>query len=288
MATVDELETAAEEWLNDNSGKLTLPRTLYLVPGLEDEDAGCWIGGENSIVDDWGPRVFTPWVVAKASERLARPDTWKAANVRVIDFDQSPRASFFDFRDAIIDAIVDEHPDDGSSVGAYDIVGHSMGGLDAFVSLVDDSSPAGPLPVSRRIARAFNFVTMDTPYRGIPNVETRVKLAAEGKKDQTRAMAPGSDQLLRVDAAADRLSGRAVRVTCYGANSATQVEVTSGNLFADKTRFSAVRAQCGYRFFQIPGVSHSGPLGITRSLITIANLFSTLASAEQPRPPIIA
>jgi hypothetical protein len=288
MATVDELESAAKDQLNDNAGKLTLPRTLYLVPGLEDEDAGCWIGGTNSIVDDWGPRVFKSWVVAKASERLTQPDKWRAANVRVIDFDQSPRASFFDFRDAVIDAIVDEHPDDGSSVGAYDIVGHSMGGLDAFVSLVDDSSPASPLPVSRRVARAFNFVTMDTPYRGIPNVEARVKLAAEAKKDQTRAIAPGSHQLLRVDAAVDRLPDRAVRVTCYGANSATQVEVTSGDLFADQGRFAAVRAQCGYRFFQIPGVSHSGPLGITRSVIAIWNLFSTLASSAQPSPSIIA
>jgi hypothetical protein len=288
MATVDELESAAVQWLNSKRGKLALARTLYLVPGLEDENASCWIGGDNSIVDVWGPRVFSPWVVAKATERLAKPDVWKTANVRVIDFDQTERASFFDFRDAVVDAVVNEYPDDGSLVGEYDIVGHSMGGLDAFVSLVDGCSPAGPLPAGRRIARAFNFVTMDTPYRGIPNVETRVKLAADAKKDQTRALAPGSEQLGLVGAAAADIAGRAVRVTCYGVDSATQVEVTSGNLFADEGTFASVRAQSDYRFFQIPGASHSGPLGITHSTITIANLFFTLVTSERLSPSVVA
>jgi hypothetical protein len=41
---------------------------------------------------------------------------------------------------------------------------------------------------------AHDVVTMEVPYRANPNVETRIKLAADEKKDQTRALAPGSSQ----------------------------------------------------------------------------------------------
>lgn len=283
MATVDEQETAAEQWLNKARGKLFLQRNLYLIPGFEDERGGCWLGGANTIGDFWGPRVFANWQLAIASRDQANETKWKWANVRVIDFDETvQRNSFLEFGDTVRSAIVTEHPDSSSSMGEYDIVSHSMGGLDSFVALVDGlTAGPNPVPVSERIARAFNFVTMDTPYRGIPNWEARTKMSAPDKRDQCRAMAPGSAQLTLVDAVSDQLPSRVIRVTCYGVDTASQVEVTSGDLYADSKRFNAERAASDYRFFQIPGASHSGPQGITQSLITIANLFYTITTSNR-------
>jgi hypothetical protein len=283
MATVDELETAAEQWLKKQRGKLLLQRNLYLVPGFEDEGAGCWLGGSNTIADFWGPRIFSNWQLAVASRDRSNEAKWKWANVRVIDFDENvPRRSFLEFGETVRAAIVTEHPHSSSSMGEYDIVGHSMGGLDSFVALVDALS-AGPQLVQppQQIARAFNYVTMDTPYRGIPNWEARTKMSGPTKRDQCRAMAPGCAELTLVDTAASQLAGRVVRVTCYGVDSASQVEVTSGDLYADENRFSHERSVTDYRFFQIPGASHSGPQGITQSLITIANLFYTITTGTR-------
>ena len=284
MATVDEIETAARQWLNGQKKKLTLQRTLYLVPGFEDETAGCWLKGPNAIGDIWGPGVFTNWQMAVYSKDKANAVKWKWANVRVLDFDASViRPSFFTFGDVVRAAINEDYPDDQSSMGEYDIVGHSMGGLDAFAALVDEADPKRPVPVppAERIARAFNFVTMDTPYRGIPNWEARLKMTAAGKEDQCKAMAPDCDQLKLVDAAASRLASRAIRITTYGVDSAAQVEVISGDFYADAGRFAHERYATDYRFFQIPGASHSGPQGITQSVITIANLFYTLTTGTR-------
>jgi pimeloyl-ACP methyl ester carboxylesterase len=284
MATVDEIETAARQWLNGQKGKLTLQRTLYLVPGFEDETAGCWLKGPNAIGDIWGPSVFTNWQMAVASRDKANTAKWKWANVRVLDFDAAViRPSFLTFADVVRAAINEDYPDDQSSMGEFDVVGHSMGGLDAFAALVDDVDPnrSVPVPPAERIARAFNFVSMDTPYRGIPNWKARLKMTAQGKEAQCTAMAPDSPELKLLDAAASRLVDRAIRITTYGVDSVAQVEVISGDLYADAGRFAQERHAADYRFFQIPGASHSGPQGITQSVITIANLFYTLTTATR-------
>jgi pimeloyl-ACP methyl ester carboxylesterase len=284
MASVDEIETAALQWLNKQRGKLTLQRTVYLIPGFEDETGSCFLGGANTIGDIWGPRIFTNWQLARASADVAgNPEKWRWATVRVIDFDDSiVRPSFLDFAKTVRDTIVPQYPNDESGMGEFDVVCHSMGGLDAFAALVDDLVPGDPpLPADQRLARAFNFITMDTPYRGIPNWEARLKMTAASKKAQCTAMRPGSPELRYIDATADKLPARAQRVTCYGVDTASQVEVTSGDLYADRNRWIKERQQCDYRFFQIPGASHSGSQGITQSVITIANLFYTLATGAR-------
>jgi len=280
MATVDEIETACEQWLSQRKGKLMLQRTLYMVPGLEDEQAGCWIGGPNTIADVWGPKIFSNWHLAVASRDLANPAAWNAANVRLIDFDANVlRATFLDFATTVREIIARSYPFDGSTMGEYDIMGHSMGGLDAFMALVDDADPANPVAPNARIARAYNFITMDTPYRGIPNVDARIAMSEPSKRSQCEAMRGGSPQLGLVDAAAARLPDRAVRITCYGVDSASQIEVQSGNLYGDQKRFAAAIKASDYRFFQVPGASHSGPQGITQSVISISNAFNTLTHA---------
>jgi hypothetical protein len=221
------------------------------------------------------------WKLAVASKDGPASDKWKFANVRVIDFDESHRDSFIEFGAEVRGVINSSYPDEGASMGEFDVVCHSMGGLDSFVALTNDLDAADAVPADKRLARAFNFVTMDTPYRGIPNVDARKKMSAPDKVNQCEAMRPGSPQLTLVDASAAGLASRATRITCYGVDSATQIEVQSGNLYADTTRFGSQRQTADYRFFQVPGASHSGSQGITQSPITIANLFFTLTTTNR-------
>ena len=285
MASVDEMEAFCRKWLNDRRGNLRLQRDLYLVTGLSDEQSNCW-NASDAIAQKWGPAVFSNWHAADATQRGT--PAWDSATVRVLSFPNPPYTgappfgSFIDFGNVVSDMIADHHALRGASLmGEYDIVGHSMGGLDTFAALFDlDSTPAAEPP--RRIANAFNLATLDTPWRGVANIAIRRKFESDPQRlTQCDALAASSPQLAAVDARAAELGQRVARLTCYGADSAAQVEVSSANLFEDGTRFAAARAKTDYRFIVIPGVSHSGAFGITTSVITIANLFDTLTRGDR-------
>jgi hypothetical protein len=280
MANVEEMEAYCRKWMNDRKGTLSLQRTLYLVPGLDDEGANCWLAN-GAITSSWGPKVFKNWHMATTAD-LGTPK-WSRATVRVVLF---PKAypppvcdSFLDFGDQLREIIASDYPDRDSPMGEYDLVCHSMGGLDAMAALMDLDPSRPPLP--QRAANAYNFVAMDTPFRGVPNMTTRRRFSPQHAQKQCDALTPGSPELAWVEQAAERLESRATRITCYGVDSATQVEVTSGNLYHDRARFATARREADYRFIQIPGSSHSGSLGITTSVITMANLFDTLTRGDR-------
>lgn len=284
MPSADELEAVCSKWLRDRAGQLTLQRTLYLIPGLDDEGAGCWsVNGAKTIYDHWGPLVFSNWH-GVSSEKAGTPE-WNAATVRLIQFPMPYPATFpgTDFRDfglVVRQLIAMNYPDDGSLMGEYDVVGHSMGALDAMAALLP-LNPASGDAGALALAKACNFVSMDAPYRGVPNMPIRRKFSPPFAQGQCSALTEGSAELALVDAQAAALSTRVTRMTCYGVETASQVEVRSANLYADRTRFEHQRFTTDYRFLKIPGSSHSGSLGITRSTITIANMFDTITRSDR-------
>lgn len=284
MPNADELEAMCEKWLKDRAGQLRLQRTLYLIPGLDDESAGCWSSnGGKTIYDFWGPRIFQNWH-GVSSAKAGTPE-WDAATVRLIQFPLPYPASFpgTDFRDfglTVRQLIGSHYPDRGSVMGEYDVVGHSMGGLDAMAALLA-IDPVGGNAGAPQIAKAYNFVTLDTPYRGVPNIALRMRFSPPHAQGQCRALADGCPELTLLGSRAAELAARVTRITCYGVETASQVEVRSANLYADRNRFAHERFETDYRFLKIPGASHSGTLGITRSPITIANLFDTLTRSDR-------
>jgi hypothetical protein len=286
MASVDEMEAYCRKWLNDRRGKLRLQRDLYLISGLSDEEAGCWCDS-GGIGQSWGQAVFSNWHQADITQRGT--PAWDAATVRVLGFPPLPYPAgqpfdtFIDYGTIVRDAIHDHHPArPGSRMGEYDIVCHSMGGLDAFSALRDLDANGGPGTAPDEIANAYNMATLDTPWRGVPNMPIRQTFESDAARlRQCAAITPGSPQLARVEADAANLQLRVTRLTCYGADTASQVEVDSANLYNDKVRHDVPRAKTDYRFIVIPGASHSGAMGITGSVITIANLFDTLTRSDR-------
>ena len=266
MASIDDLTGWALAWLKAKKKKpLMLQRTAYFVPGLTDEDAGCWTG-KNSIAE-WGPKVFANW------------DT----HARIVTFKYpypSPMRSFFDFADDLRAEIAMAYPDNGLAVGEYDLVSHSMGALDALAALFDDAYAARTNPPIKRIANAFNFVSFDAPYGGVPNAEARKALTTPDRAEQCDCLMVNSPELGIISGLRKRVPDRISRVTCYGADSTFQVEVQQPDMYPQNGPWKFERKRVGYRYFRIPGSSHSGGLGCTKSVIAIANLFETLGTSK--------
>jgi hypothetical protein len=123
----------------------------------------------------------------------------------------------------------------------------------------------------------MNYVTFDTPFGGVPNMPIRRLSAGPSRQLQSDALMKNSPQLSMLSAHRSRLAQRAVRAKCYGGDAATQVEVEQPDIFPGTGQFADAKRRLRYRYFVTPGSSHSGDLGITKSVIAIANLFETLS-----------
>lgn len=236
-----------------------LHRPLYLVAGLTDETGGCWLW-----IDEMGKRCIGNW----------------SSRARIVPLGDTPdQRDFVDFGYFLRDYISQDLGDTG---GTFDVVCHSMGGLDTFVCLVDDEWQPDRTPTPMRTG-ATNWITLDTPFRGFVNYDARMQFSDikgnSRRESQTTALAPGAALLDRVIANRSKLSHRAQKVTCYSAeiSTAKEVETSSSDMCSDLplhvTPWAGVPA---YTAHSIPAVSHSGASGITASEITIARVFDQL------------
>jgi hypothetical protein len=266
--TPAELRTEAERWL-EALGKhpKLLNRHLFLVPGITDELAGCW-----QWLELQGRRLIPNWdsyVTVVTFERLGTP----ASTI--------PATDFIDFGAYVHEIILRTCGPSGSDSAQFDIVCHSMGGLDTFscfVPLLGRYPELGPLPVARYL------ITLDTPWRGVLSWDKRCAQKDisdqqwPGRRTQCPALQPGSDQLVDLTRNRSALAGKVERVVCMSADREGPIEVewSSSNLFSDTTPQTTWQTSPSYRAHMIPGTCHSGIGGITWSPITIAQIFNYL------------
>jgi hypothetical protein len=261
--TPAELRMEAEEWLSDlGMHPRLLNRHLFLVPGITDELSGCW-----------------RWIVERGRLLVPNWDTY----VTVVTFDDpaAPNADFIDLGAYLHDLILRTSGPSGTTSAQFDVVCHSMGGLDAFtamVPLLGRYPNASPLPTARY------FITLDTPWRGVLNHDLLCGRPDfrdpqwPGRATQCPALRPGSAQLTAVRDARARLEGAAERVICMSADREApfEVEWSSSNLCSDVVPSALWPRGPSYRASMIPGTCHSGVGGITWSPITIAQVFNYL------------
>lgn len=261
--TPAELRMEAEEWLSDlGSHPRPLNRHLYLVPGITDELAGCW-----------------QWIVPRGRMLVPNWDSY----VTVVNFDDpvAPNSDFIDLGARLHDLILRTSGPSGTGSAQFDVVCHSMGGLDAFaamVPLLGRYPTASPLPTARY------FITLDTPWRGVLNADILCGRPDfrdpqwPGRPTQCAALRPGSTRLAAVRDARVELEGAAERVICMSADRESPIEVewSSSNLCADVAPSTLWPRGPSYRANMIPGTCHSGVGGITWSPITIAQIFNYL------------
>ena len=132
--------------------KLTLKRPVFFVPGWTDEDNTWWTVSNKKFgisVKEWFLRIFN-----------------NCDLVEYITFsdDESKRCkSFLDFGPILKNKIL-------SKIGEnqeFDLVGHSMGGLDSVAAIIDDTSP---------VLKVNNLITVATPHEGRELVDLLPKL----------------------------------------------------------------------------------------------------------------
>ena len=264
-----ELRLEAEKWLDElRAKKLKLNRHLFLVPGITDETAECW-----RWIDLWGSSVIADWGDASRT---------------IISFAQlgnggHSQATFVDFGDYVRRRIAQVVGSPGqSNVAQFDVVCHSMGGLDSVAALVP---LLGQYDYSNiPIPRPRYLITLDTPFRGVQNWKIRcargdvADQAWPGRPTQCQALAPGSPQLDALLQNRNALSGTVDHVVCMSADRELPIEVDwpSSDLWSDGDPDGAWGGATSYHAQMIPGTCHSGIGGITWSPITIAQIFNFL------------
>jgi hypothetical protein len=259
--TPSELRAAGRDWLGNLAKRYPLQRRLYLVPGICNEDAQMW-----DTIWHWGMLSIPNW--ADYAERI-RFETLTA------------RDDFRDFGDHVRGLIAARYPYDPThQVGEFDVVCYSMGGLDTCAAMVD--LRATPVVPARGMAKAFHFITLDTPFGGVPNWALRRSFPdMSGRPDrqtQCDALNPDSPQLAALRAARGALAGVAERIVCYsaGGDSAVQVPLESSNLCYDAQPASLWGAAPTYASHLIPGASHAGESAIFDNEYLIASVFGQL------------
>jgi hypothetical protein len=262
-----ELRLEAEQWLTETvkPQSLRLNRHLFLVPGITDESASCW-----RWIELWGNAVIRDWTASRT----------------IITFDQLgagglPQATFVDFGVYVRRRIAEWVGSAGQSgVPQFDVVCHSMGGLDTFAALTGLGQNGG----GGAIPRAGYFITLDTPFRGVHNWVIRCgqadigDAAWPGRPTQCQALQPGSSQLATLLQNRAALRGVVDHVVCMTATREMPIEVDwpSSDLWADGDADSVWQGTPTYHTQPIPGTCHSGIGGITWSPITIAQIFNFL------------
>lgn len=260
--TPAERRKRARAWMNSLRKRFPLQRTVYLVPGLCNEDSAIW-----NTMCEWGAGTIPNW------DEYCVP-------VEFLDF--TPRDDFVDFGVELRDLIASKYPlDEEVPVGEFDLVCYSMGGLDAFAAMIplEGRYPFSETPA---MAKAFNFITLDVPFRGVPNWEVRLSFPdmkdRPDRQSQCKALAPDAAVMQAVVAARAELQGKAERIVCYGAggDSIVQVPLDSSDLLSDRPPVSPWGPSPAYASYVIPGVSHAGASAIYEDEFAIASVFGQL------------
>ncbi len=260
--TPAERRKRARAWLDSLRKRFPLPRTLYLVPGICNEDSAIW-----DTMREWGRKTIPNW------EEYCVP-------VQFLGF--TPRDDFIDFGAELRKLIASKYPLDPSRpVGEFDLVCYSMGGLNAFAAMIplEGRYPFSAVPP---MAKAFNYIALDVPFRGVPNWELRRKFSdMRGRPDrqsQCTALAPDASALRSLLAARDDLHGKAERMVCFsaGGDSAMQVPLSSSDILSDRPDVVPWGSSPTYSRHVLPGLSHAGASAIYDDEYAIARVFKQL------------
>lgn len=260
--TPAERRKRARAWLNSLRKRFPLPRTLYLVPGICNEDSAIW-----DTMREWGRKTIPGW------DEYCVP-------VEFLNF--TPRDDFIDFGAVLRKLIASKYPlDPARAVGEYDLVCYSMGGLNAFAAMIplQGRYPFSAVPP---MAKAFSYITLDVPFRGVPNWQLRREFSdMSGRTDrrsQCTALDPAATALRSVVAARAELRDKAERMVCFsaGGDSVVQVPHSSSDLLSDRPPAVPWGLTPTYSKHVMPGLSHAGASAIYDDEYSIARVFKQL------------
>lgn len=122
--------------------KIELKRPVFFVPGWTDENCACW-----KISYQKGYTPIKDWI----SRTTKNSDLAEYITFSVKESEKCK--SFFDFGDVLKEKIWNKT---GKNKG-FDVVGHSMGGLDSVAAIIDSEEP---------LLSVNDLITVATPHQG--------------------------------------------------------------------------------------------------------------------------
>jgi hypothetical protein len=254
--------------------KITLKRDIFFVPGWTGEEGDSWL-------KPYPKRLKGHISVKECLEKVLKDpkdEIKKAHFVTFSEAESKSAKSFLRFGEILKQRVRNEIGEDSE----FDIVGHSMGGLDTVAAITQGSD---------YLRNVRNCITFASPLQGVELAAALPKLKKlfpflkqleEHHKDQINNLSPKSEDMKLVNTEENRrtLLKRVKKFyQFYGTQDAAVMRSAKlkkeglGDLYDQKIQP-----------IEILSASHSGRSGITQDPRTVVNLVKIMLDIEIEKP----
>lgn len=254
-------KNAADKLAELAENKLELKRPVFFIPGWTDESCVCWMvpySKRDTCIKEWAGKVVkNPELVTHVSFSAKESEGCK---------------SFFDFGDILKEKIWDKI----GRKADFDLVGHSMGGLDSVAAIVDDEDT---------LLNVNKLITVATPHQGSEFGELGpvVRKYASHHALQCSNLDPDQPAIKSINKTdvRERLLGRIGKLYCL---MGTRDMAVMRSARFNKTKIDPKRYQEKVEIVEIDGATHSQKYGITQDPRVILGILKILFDIELEKP----
>ena len=241
--------------------KLELKRPVFFIPGWTDEACVCWMTPylkRGTCIKEWAPKILrNPELVNYISFSAKESEGCK---------------SFFDFGDILKEKIWDKI----SRKTDFDLVGHSMGGLDAVAAITDEEET---------LLNVNKLITVATPHQGSELGEIGPVFRKYPEHIASQCVNLDPDQpaikLINKPDVREKLLNRVKKLYCL---MGTRDQAVMRSARFNKIGIDPERYQEKVEIVEIPGATHFEKLGITQDPRTILAVLKILCDIELEKP----
>lgn len=273
---IEEREKQKEEALGIlkayKEDKVTLRRPVFFVPGWTDESCGCWSAAyrKNTAMKEWIDAICI--------------NPYEARYVKFEEESPSCR-SFLDFGEVLKKKIWSDIGKDRE----FDLVGHSMGGLDIRAALA----------LGELLSQNHNCLTVATPHQGDNlggiNVWSRNTFLGRAligwilhqdtpyHREQSKGLDPDYEPIKIINRTENKLLFLQ-RVSKLYEFKGTRDFTVKDSAYIDKSDIPLEYRSSKIEDIEIGGADHTGKLGITQDPRTVLSIISILLGRELEKP----
>lgn len=241
--------------------KLELKRPVFFIPGWTDEACVCWMTPylkRGTCIKEWAPKILrNPELVNYISFSVKESEGCK---------------SFFDFGDILKERIWDK-------IGRktdFDLVGHSMGGLDTVAAITDEEET---------LLNVNKLITVATPHQGseLGELGPIVRKFEPHHALQCINLDPDQPAIKSINKieVREKLLDRVQKLYCL---MGTRDMAVMRSARFNKIGIDPKRYQEKVEIVEIDGATHSEKLGITQDPRTILAVLKILLDIDLEKP----
>ena len=243
--------------------KIALKRPVFFVPGWTDESCACWMESNkiNICIKDWFDKICS-----------------NSEEVRYINFEnESPGCkSFLDFGEVLKNKIWD----DIGKEKEFDVVGHSMGGLDIRAAITQN----------KLLLNTQNCLTVATPHQGdnlggidvwlrkVPLIKSlwdKIRKEAPYQVKQSKNLDPDYDPIKLINKV-DTKTTFLEKIWQLYEFKGTMDFTVKGSAYMNETDINSELCKNKIKKVTIDGADHTGKTGITQDPRTILAIIKIL------------